>query len=443
MDKKQLILTSTVGMLRPQWLEFRQPLTHVKEFIDDRLRKAVNPLINRESFWTYGFSDTIFPMLKEFFQSQAWKDFTFPCLGASEVASVMGLNPYKSIIELYYEKIGVKIIYDNDNAAMFWGRELEEQIANKWQYWAGSTESMIENFTAKNILRRCRRLNAYVQNRSYPWLFVSLDRVINKSKTGEEEFEEGSLECKTISGWSSDMWEGGIPVMYVAQLQAQLIACGFKYGEIAILKDGRHFEVYPFDAHADIGSKILNMTETFYKLVKAGIECFLLHTYAPTDDLKQEYYAKLDQLAPEPDGSDAYKNYLSEKYNKAEVGEVRGTIVEEQLAMNYKFYGEKKKDLETLQTECANKLKAFMKEISRLDLGDVGSCSWNENKHGTRTFTVRAKVPPNYVPDTFEAAPVKSIEAKVVEHNQEEQEFKGDGKKVRKGKKPSHFVEGE
>lgn len=442
MNNAQLIKTSTVGMKRPQWLEFRQPLSHVKEFLDNRLRVAVNPLIDRTAFWTFEYSDTIFPMLKEFFQSQAWKDFSFPCLGASEVASVMGLNPYKSIIELYYEKIGVKQIYDNDNAAMFWGRELEEQIANKWQYWDGTVETMIDNFANKNILRRCRRLNAYVQNKAYPWLFVSLDRVINKSKSGEEEVEEGSLECKTISGWSSDMWEGGIPVMYVAQLQAQLIACGFKYGEIAILKDGRHFEVYPFDAHPEIGSKILHMTEMFYKLVKAGIECFLLHTYAPTDDLKQEYYGKLDQLAPEPDGSDAYKNYLSEKYNKAEVGEVRGTIVEEQHAMNYKFYSDKIKDLETFKTESSNKLKAFMKETTRLDLGDVGSCTWNENKHGTRTFNVRAKVPANYVPNTFQEAPVKSIETKVLEHNQEEQEFKGDGKKSR-GKKKSHFVEGE
>lgn len=427
-------MTSTVGMPRETWLEFRQPLTHVREFMDQKLRVDVSgSAFTREAFWNPENRSTIYLMLKEFFTTQAWKDFVFPCLGASEVATIMGLNPYKSSIELYFEKIGAKQVYDNDNVAMFWGRELEEQIAEKWQYWDGTPEGLIENFKNKNILRRCRRLNYYVRNREFPWLFVSLDRVINKQKNGQEEVDEGSLECKTISGWSSDMWESGIPVMYVAQLQAQLIACGFSYGEIAILKDGRYFEVYPFDRSENICAKIIDLSKNFFTLVKLGIEQFLLHTYGPTDYEMQEHYAGCEKFAPEPDGSEAYKNYLSEKYTTAQETGIQGGINEVVLARTYKFYGERIKDYEKEQTECANRLKAFMKEASKIDLGADGSVTWNNNSHGTRTLRVNVKVDPAFTPEKFLANNAAvSIQTKALEHTNQEKPFASDGKKRKK-----------
>jgi len=444
MNKKNLILTSTVGMPRETWLEFRQPMKHVKEFLDDRLRKAVTVGIERQEFWSYEMKESIYPMLKEFFQSQEWKDFQFPCLGASEVATVMGLNPYQSVIELYFEKVGAKAVYDNDNAAMFWGRELEEQIAEKWQYWDGSPETLIENFAAGKVLRKCRRVNAYIQNKDYPWLFVSLDRIINKTKTATEVLDEGSLECKTITGWASDMWETGIPVMYVAQLQAQLVACGFQFGEIAILKDGRYFEVHPFDRSEIICDKIIDLTNKFFRLVKGGIEHFLLQAYSSNEQDMKNHYAQVERLAPEPDGSQSYKNYLSDRYNNAQEGGILGGIQEVVLARTYKFYGEKIKEFETEQTECANRLKAFMKETSKLDLGEDGSCTWNNNAKGTRTFRVNVKVDPEFVPEKFQAQnSVKSIEGKVVEHEKTEKPFVSDNKPRRKKKVAEESDRGE
>lgn len=414
MNKQNLILTSTVGMNREQWLEFRQPLTHIKKFIVDWSGG------NLHDVW--GYED-----LKKVFQSPEWKEFLFPVIGASEVATILGLNPYKSSIELYFEKSGPKQVFDFDNIAMFWGRELEEQIANKWQYWDGTPEGMIENYAKKNILRKCRRLNAYVQNKAFPWLFVSLDRVINKTKSDIETINEGSLECKTISGFSANMWESGIPVMYVAQLQAQLAACGFDFGEIAILKDGRYFEVYPFDRHEQIFERIINDTKRFFDIVKEGAANWLLHQFAPTDELKQQHYAAIEMLAPEPDGSEAYKNYLSETYKNDSTEGIGGGIVELELAKEYTYFGARIKDFEALQMERANKLKAFMKEAGRLDLGEAGSCTWRNNAKGSRTFRVNVKNEPGFLPDSFKALPwpldeVSAIPAEVVEAVSKEQE---------------------
>lgn len=398
MNKKNLILTATAKMTRPEWLAFRQPLTHIKKHIvawsNDMIRPT-KPIIPEQIFRR---GDSQYRLLKKFFDSAQWKNFQFPCLGASEVATVMALNPYKSIIELYFEKIGAKDVHDFDNAAMFWGRELEEQIAEKWQYWEGTPESMIDNFKIGNIIRRCRRVNAYVQNVNHPWIFASLDRLINKHYTGEETVNEGSLECKTIVGYAADMWESGIPVMYVAQLQTQLLVVELKYGEIAILKDGRYFELYPFDKHDKICERIIEKTKKFYEMVKAGCAHFLLHLSAETEHLQQYHYSECERISPEPDGSEAYKNYLSEKYINATGEGILGGDNEKIHAQNYKYFAARINEQNALQREAANHLKHFMKETSKIDLGDMGTVTWRTNRHGTRTFKVNIKIDDSYQP---------------------------------------------
>lgn len=421
MNTNNLILTPTTKMSRAEWLAFRQPLTHIKEEI---FRSWIHP--GEEVPWTA--TEDFYNDLKNYFHNSIdWKNATFPILGASEVSTIMGLNPYKSIIELFFEKTGAKPTFDEDNIAMFWGRELEEQIAQKWQYFDGSAEGMIANFASDNIIRKCRRANAYIQNKNFPWLFCSLDRIINKGTTGKE----GSLECKTISGFSANMWENGIPPMYVGQLQVQMKICEFDFGEIAILKDGRYFEVLPFDIHPGICQRIVDESKKFFDMVKAGCEQFLLWTYCPNDELKQDHYAKLEQLAPEPDGSDAYKAYLSQAYSDKGF-EITGTAVELELAKQYKHHATKIKVYEADQQECSNKLKAFMKDASTLSFGQDGSCTWKTDKGGKRTFRVNVREESS-VPEFFGVKPEETVEAKVLEHNKEE-------KKSKKKKSPESLM---
>ena len=48
-----------------------------------------------------------------------WLGFRGRGIGASEVGYIMGLSPYKSNVELFYEKIGEKLGYNLENIAMF------------------------------------------------------------------------------------------------------------------------------------------------------------------------------------------------------------------------------------------------------------------------------------------------------------------------------------
>ena len=95
---------------------------------------------------------------------EQWLGFRKCGLGASEVGAVMGLSQYKSNVELFYDKIGQGLGFSVENIAMFMGTELEQFIANLWQFWDGTEAGMIENFRNQNKVRKMQRVNAYIQN---------------------------------------------------------------------------------------------------------------------------------------------------------------------------------------------------------------------------------------------------------------------------------------
>ncbi len=385
MNTKNLISTPTADMSREDWLNFRKPLWHVKKIIN------ADQYYDEVQLYSPGVAN--YEWFEQLFKTEWWEKYNFPCIGGSEVSTVMGLNQYKSIIELFYEKVGIKETPDIDNAAMFWGRELEEQIADKWQYWTGNVEEMIENYRVKNVVRRCFRVNAYLQNKEFPWIFVSLDRRIVKSKEGQASISagEGVLECKTISGFAADQWESGFPPGYVMQIQTQLGVTELGFGESAILKDGRHFEVLPFDRNDNIIDAIKYKCQAFYAAVKKGIEHYILSTVAPNEGERNRHLAAVDALAPEPDSSVSYEAYLKATYTDKGY-EVLGNDEELLDAVQYQKL---KGYIETLQEKQQlhkNKLLKALGDASVLNFGEQGKVTYRANKKGTRSFRCDVKV---------------------------------------------------
>lgn len=368
MNKKNLIITSTKNMDRNDWLNFRKPLHHVSHQLKQ---------------WEVSSYESA----QGFFDDEVWKDYIFPCVGGSEVSTVMGLNPYKASITLFYEKVGVKEPEDIDNAAMFWGRELEEQVAQKWQYWPGDAEGMMQNFKDGRKLRKCERVNAYLQHKDFPWLFCSLDRIIKK--WGDSK-HTGILECKTMSGWVAKMWENGLPPDYLVQAQTQMLICEESFGEIAYLMDGRSYDVLPFEFSYNIADAVKARTKIFFDTVKTGIENFVLANFAMEQDLRMEHLHVIDMLAPEPDGSEAYKDYLSQHYQDKDFGKPGGQYEFNQAEI-YDDCNHEMKLIGNKQTEASNKLKAFMGDANKIDFGEKGNVTWKQNAKGTRTFRVSIK----------------------------------------------------
>ena len=322
---------------------------------------------------------------------EQWLGFRKCGLGASEVGAVMGLSQYKSNVELFYDKIGQGLGFNVENIAMFIGTELEQFIANLWQFWDGTEAGMIENFRAQNKVRKMQRVNAYIQNPKFPWLFVSLDRKINKhiDEDGKER-GNGALEIKTISGYEADKWEAGIPPSHVVQVQTQLMVTGWKYGELAVLKDGRFFDVFPFDKHAGVCREIAKQTKSFWLRVESARKCLTQKFEAErnfnTKKVK-EIEAELMRLEPEPDASDGLATFLKEKYRNAEPQSERmGTLEELEIARKHAQISTKIKKLGSDKQLVENSLKSKMRDIERITFGESGSVIWKNDANGVRRF---------------------------------------------------------
>lgn len=323
--------------------------------------------------------------------NEDWLRFRKRGIGASEVGTILGLSQYTSSMELFYEKIGEGIEYKTENIAMFMGKEKEAFVANLWQYWEGTEESMIQNYRQGKKIRRMQRVNAYIQNPKYPWLFVSLDRKINRGKNGEE----GALEIKTIGGYEADKWVGGIPPSHIVQVQTQCLVCEFNFGELAVLRDGRNFDVYPFDYMPGIGEEIVEKTKDFWYRVENARRVLTQRFEAQKSfNMKavEELTEELHTYEPEPDGSEAYERFIKDKFKETRSGEREGTIIELEAAKEHKRLKEQIKELEPKLREKENYLKNQIRDMSTLNFGKEGLVSWRTDVNGSRRFVNKVKI---------------------------------------------------
>lgn len=309
---------------------------------------------------------------------EAWLLFRTRGIGASDVGTILKLNQWKSRIELFYEKISTAPVYSLENIAKFMGKYDEPKVADLWQYWDGSEEGMIKNYRAKKIIRKCQKVNAYIVNPKYPWLFVSLDRKINKTK----DRGEGALELKTVNGREADKFEAGINQQHITQVQTQVVVGELEFGEMATLTDGRFFDLWPLPSSPTMQDIILHETKIFWDKVVEGrkletqkYEAIRSHNMRLANDLD----ARIVALEPEPDGSAAYEAFLKKKFKKslAQEGLVKGTPEMLEQARLLKLVKDDIKQLEDEARFHENTLKRAIGDGRILDFGKDGTVKWD------------------------------------------------------------------
>lgn len=313
-------------------------------------------------------------------QYQEWLKFRDNGLGASEIGTLMGVNSWKSPAELYYQKIGVIPQKQMENMPMFMGTILEQTVADIFEYWENDEATMIENYRKGLKMRHLYEPTGYIINPSFPHLFFSPDRLIVskdiriRNSSINLENVDAIAEIKTISGWSSKQWEGGIPPSYYLQLQTYMMGLGVANGYLVVLEDGRNFKVHAYEADEEIISSIINITEEFWKRVLLGREAV-----ANGGDY--------DQYAPPPDGTEAYAEYLNERFSNPEDKTIISTPEIDEHITEYLEIGSQIAELEEAKREHANMIKTHMGNYSLLN-SEVAKVTWRPNKNGTRVFRI-------------------------------------------------------
>lgn len=137
-------------------------------------------------------------------------------IGASDAGTIIGVNPWKTNVQLWEEKTGQREPEDiSDKPYVQYGHDAEPYIRELFALDHPELAVMYES--PYEIIR----------NDEYPWLFCTPDGELQ-----DEAGRHGGLEIKTTeimhsSKWSE--WDGRIPAQYYCQILHQMLATGWEF----------------------------------------------------------------------------------------------------------------------------------------------------------------------------------------------------------------------
>lgn len=140
-------------------------------------------------------------------------------IGGSDSSVVMGLNPYKTLIELWEEKTRIRIPKDISNKPeVKYGKEAEKYIRGLFALSYPEYEVIYNSDEKLEIL----------VDKENPFLRVSLDGELVEKATGRK----GILEIKTtnvLNTMAKEKWKDGVPDNYFCQLLHSLMVTGYDF----------------------------------------------------------------------------------------------------------------------------------------------------------------------------------------------------------------------
>lgn len=238
----------------------------------------------------------------EYANEEDWHTLREKRIGGSDVGAILGVNPYKSIIDVYIDKTEGSTFKGNN--ATHWGHMLEGTIIKEF----ASRHKELQVFDAPFSI---------VDN----FLIANLDAVLRDKENGDF----GVLEIKTTSLWNKKEWEEDtIPQSYYAQVQHYLMLSGYKFAYVAVLIGGQEYKEFKVERSEEDIALIREKATEFYK-----------------ENI-------LKQIPPIPDGSDAYMDYLKKKAMDIENDEVIEFSYLEEKAQKVKELG---KEINSLKKE--------------------------------------------------------------------------------------------
>jgi len=171
-------------------------------------------------------------------------------IGSSDAAAAVGLNPYKSQLELWLEKTGraeTKKETTGMDDPCYWGTLLEPYVATAYQQKTG---------------RKVRRVNAVLQHPAFNFMLANLDREV----VGSPHVQ--ILECKTAGEFGSRLWKGGVPEYVQLQVQHQLAVTGNAAADVAVLLCGQKLEIHRIERDDEVIARLVVLETTFWQCVE-------------------------------------------------------------------------------------------------------------------------------------------------------------------------------
>lgn len=187
---------------------------------------------------------------------EEWLEIRKNGIGSSEVATIVGLNPWETPYQLWRRKVGLDAPKE-ENFAMRAGHYLEDAVSRFWM-----------DETGRQIIKRSAG-DWIIRDNDRPYLQVSPDRTywLGESRANADK---GILECKTTQ---MTVDPDDIPKHWFCQVQYQLGVAGYTEGSLAWLCSGRQFGYTDIALVGDFYGWLIESVDRFWvDNIKGGQE---------------------------------------------------------------------------------------------------------------------------------------------------------------------------
>lgn len=178
-----------------------------------------------------------------------WLELRKTGIGSSEVATIVGLNPWETPYQLWRRKLGIDAPKE-EKFAMRAGHYLEDAVS---RFWADET--------GREIIKRSAG-DWIIRDNDRPFLQVSPDRTYWSTGEKRNDDNKGILECKTTQ---LTIDADDLPKHWFCQVQYQLGVARLEHGSLAWLCCGREFGYKDIDLVPDFYGWLVEEVERFWR----------------------------------------------------------------------------------------------------------------------------------------------------------------------------------
>jgi len=251
-------------------------------------------------------------------------------IGGSDVATICGLNKYKSPLQLWLEKTG----------------QIEPVEAGEAAYWGNVMEPIIRAEFSNRTGLKVDVINSILRHQEHQFMIANVDGIIiDTDKT------KCIFEAKTASAYKIEQWEENkIPNEYMLQIQHYMAVTGFEKTYIACLLGGNKFIYKIVEKDNELIDMIIQIEYDFWKCV-------------------------VDNVPPAIDGSDSCTELMNRLYPSSNDNSIKLPDEALDLITQFNSSKEQEKYYGELKDEAVNKLKNMLGNNETGTIGDF-TVSW-------------------------------------------------------------------
>jgi YqaJ-like viral recombinase domain len=303
-----------------------------------------------------------------------WCRYRTSGVGASEVPTFLGYNPYQSKIELWARKIG-QDYSPIRNLRMLYGQATEDFSDKLYAHWGGNVENTLANIDSNrhtNLVCRWPQYQYLISN-EFPHLFVSPDRGVGGISISNCPT---ALEIKQTGYQTLQRYVNGWAIYHEIQLRTQMAVWRKESGVLFYLIEREDAKKFDFVRNGYIVDNISEADLSFLikefwdKVLEARkLQAQAAHARMNGNmKLYAELQQQIDMLEPEPDGVLAYESYVTPKFyepqNRILKPDYKGSEADYILALDYIRNLEELKIAEEKKQFSKNKILAICKDKS-------------------------------------------------------------------------------